>query len=163
MHRSVIICAVSAGLVLQGCSSRPRQFTPALAAPQPGQAAFDQQAFDATHATCQQLYVAGKLNQDGRVGSAGMGVAAGAATMAAGAGAASAAGLAGGMAIASATVILIPFAIVGGAFGMAKIKRSKKEAAIQRAMAGCLKERGYNVLGWMKSDKEKAKATTVVS
>ncbi len=159
----ILFVAVGASLMLGGCSSRPREFSPALAAPPPGQAAFNQQAFDATYATCQQLLVAGKLNQDGRVGSAGAGVAAGAATMAAGGAAASAAGLAGGMAIASATVILIPFAIVGGAFGMAKIKRAKKETAIQRAMSGCLKDRGYEVLGWMKSDMKAAKTVAVVN
>jgi hypothetical protein len=153
MKRNLLAVAACAGLLVQGCSSRPREFVPALAAPPPGQAAFDQKAFDATYAECQQLYVAGKLNQDGRVGSVGGGVAAGAATMAAGAAGASAAGLAGGIAIASATVILIPLAMVGGAIGMAKRKRAKKETAIQRAMTGCLKDRGYGVIGWMKPNK----------
>jgi hypothetical protein len=33
---------------------------------------------------------------------------------------------------------------------MAKIKRHKKEVAIQRAMAGCLRERRYEVASWQK-------------
>jgi hypothetical protein len=50
----------------------------------------------------------------------------------------------------------MPVAIVGGAFGMARIKRHKKEAAIQRVMAGCLHDRGYDVASWAKAPKVKA-------
>jgi hypothetical protein len=63
------------------------------------------------------------------------------------------------MAIASATVVLLPVALIGGAFGMSRIKRGKKERAIQAAMTGCLAERGYTVAGWTKAPKaEKAVA-----
>ncbi len=143
MKRNLLAAAACAGLLVQGCSSRPREFTPMLAV-----ASATPAAFESARAECNNLLIAGKLDQNGRVASAGVGVATGAATMAVGAGAASAAGLAGGMAIASATVVLIPFAIVGGAIGMAKRKRAKKEKAIQTAMAGCLKERGYEVTAW---------------
>ncbi len=134
---------LAASLILSGCSSKPRAYSPILAA-----APSDQQAFDQATVDCGALLVAGKLDQNGRLASAGVGVAAGAATMAAGAGAATAAGLAGGMAIASATVVLIPFAMIGGAVGMAKIKRANKERAIQTAMTGCLRDRGLTVVDW---------------
>jgi len=39
---------------------------------------------------------------------------------------------------------------------MARIKRHKKEAAIQRVMAGCLHDRGYEVASWTKAPKVKA-------
>ena len=163
MQKFVCVFAAAA-VAVSGCSSRPREFTPSLAAAQT-----DQAAFDKDYAECSDLLVAGKLDGNGRLGSAGVGVAAGAATMGAGAAAATSAGLYTGAAIASATVILIPFVALGGAWGMAKIKRGKKEKAIQTAMAGCLTERGHTIVGWqntgkkMKVDpmaKKRAKATT---
>jgi hypothetical protein len=36
---------------------------------------------------------------------------------------------------------------------MAKSKKNKKEKAIQQAMAGCLTERGYPVVGWEPASK----------
>jgi len=44
---------------------------------------------------------------------------------------------------------------------MAKVKRAKKEKAIKIALAGCLKERGYDVTGWerlSKADAARARA-----
>jgi hypothetical protein len=93
--------------------------------------------------------VAGKLDQDGRSGSLGAGAAAGAATAAVGAGTAAVIGPSmGALAAASATVVLLPFAVIGGAWGMAKMKRAKKEASIKKAISGCLQERGYSVADW---------------
>jgi hypothetical protein len=93
--------------------------------------------------------VAGKLNQEGRAGSLGAGAAAGATTAAVGAGTVAAIGPSmGALAAASATVVLLPFAVVGGAWGMAKMKRAKKEEAIKKAISGCLQERGYSVASW---------------
>ena len=132
-----------ASLLLAGCSSRPREFTPTVSA-----LSTDRQAFDAAYATCQDLFVAGRLDQYGRSSSLGAGAAAGATTAAVGAGTAAAIGGYGGLAAASATIVLLPFAIVGGAWGMAKMKRAKKEKAVQAAMTGCLKERGYDISGW---------------
>ena len=54
-----------------------------------------------------------------------------------------------------ATLVLMPVAIIGGAVGMAKIKRHKKEMVIQRAMSGCLRERGYEVVSWHKASPHK--------
>ena len=145
MKSRVAFGVLIACLTLPACSSRPREFTPMLAAPAASQA-----EFDAAYATCQQLFVAGKLDSSGRSSSVGAGAAAGAATAAAGGTAAAAAGGYAGLAAASATVVLLPVAILGGAWGMAKMKRAKKERAIKRAMEGCLQERGYQVAGWSK-------------
>lgn len=112
--------------------------------------AADQAEFEAAYATCQQLFVAGKLDSSGRSASVGAGAAAGAATAAAGGTAAAAAGGYAGLAAASATVVLLPVAILGGAWGMSRMKRAKKERAIKTAMEGCLQERGYQVAGWSK-------------
>lgn len=144
MRKSVFAVTATA-LILAGCSSRPREFTPTLAV------AADQAQFDAAYAQCQQLLVAGKLDSSGRSGSAGAGAAAGAATAAAGGTAAAAAGGYVGLAAASATIVLLPFAILGGAWGMSRMKRAKKEAAIKAAMTGCLAERGYQVAGWTRA------------
>ena len=121
----------------------------------------DQSAFDQAYAECSQLFVAGKLDHSGRLASAGAGVAAGGtAAVAGGATAAAVAGY-GGLAVASATIVLLPFVAIGGAIGMAKMKRTKKEKAIKSAMAGCLKERGYAVDGWTRLSKaDIAKAAT---
>lgn len=140
---SLIVC-----LTLQACSSRPREFAPALASP-----AASQSEFDTVYATCRQLLVAGKLDSSGRVGSAGAGAAAGAATAVAGGAAASSMVPAVGAALASATLVLLPFVALGGAWGMSRMKRAKKERTIKTAMAGCLEQRGYAVTGWTKLSK----------
>lgn len=133
-------------LTLQACSSRPRNFEPTLASPPARQA-----DFDAAYATCRQLLVAGKLNSSGRSGSLGAGAGAGAGTAALGGTAAAMAGGWGGVALASATVVLLPFAVVGGAWGMSRMKRARKERAIKTAMEGCLQDRGFHVAGWSKA------------
>jgi hypothetical protein len=148
--RSIYLFAAGLCLALEGCSSRPREFTPRL-----GIAPDDGSKFTAAVADCKQLYVSGKLDSNGRLGSGGAGAAAGGAVMAGGSAAAAGAGLYGGMAVMSATLLLMPVAIVGGAVGMAKIKRRHKEKAIQTAMAGCLRERGYEVAAWDRAPKLK--------
>lgn len=145
MRSRVAVGALIASLILQGCSSRPREFTPTLATPAASQA-----EFDSAYATCQQLFVDGKLDATGRAGSAGVGVAAGATTAVVGSTAATAIGGYAGLAAASATIVLLPFAILGGAWGMSRAKRANKERAIKTAMEGCLLERGYQVAGWSK-------------
>jgi hypothetical protein len=151
MHRTVLIATATASLLVQGCSSRPRAFNPTL-----GIATADAAGFDQAYATCTELMVAGKLDKQGRSGSLGGGAAVGATTMAVGAGAATAMGGWAGVAAASATVVLLPFAVVGGAWGMAKMKRAKKEAAIKEVIGGCLQERGYSVAGWERAPKAPA-------
>jgi len=162
MKSRFLFCALVVAVTLPGCSSRPREFAPRLAAP-PVSAA----EFDATYAECSQLLVAGKLDRNGRVGSGAAGAAAGGALAVAGGAAASSAGLYAGAAVASATIVLIPFVALGGAFGMAKMKRAKKENAIKAAMTGCLKERGHEVASWEKVAKKarspRAKAAPVAT
>ena len=153
-----LLYAGAAALLLASCSSRPREFTPTVAA-----LSNDRQAFDASYATCQQLFVAGKLDQNGRSSSLGGGAAAGATTAAVGAGTAAAIGGYGGLAAASATIVLLPFAIVGGAWGMAKMKRAKKEKAIKAAMTGCLQERGYEVSGWVRAGNKRGASAAVAA
>jgi hypothetical protein len=148
MNTRALACTLAIAVTLQGCSSRPREFNPTLAVP-----AESQSDFDAAYATCRQLLVEGKLDASGRSGSAGAGAAAGATTAVAGGALASAGGYAG-LAAASATIVLLPFAIVGGAWGMAKMKRAKKEHAIKAAMTGCLQERGYQIASWTKAEKK---------
>lgn len=138
--------ALAAILLLEACSSRPRQFDAQLAVPAADQAGF-QAAFD----SCKQLLVDGKLDSNGRLASGAVGAAAGATTLAVGGAAATSAGLYAGAAVASATLVLIPFVALGGAWGMAKAKRSRKEKAIQTAMSGCLRDRGYEVASWTRA------------
>ena len=149
LTKKIALSALIACMSLQACSSKPREFTPALAA-----APASQTQFDEDYATCQQLLVAGKLDANGRVASAGAGAAAGVATAAAGGTAAVAAGGYAGLAAVGATVVLLPFAILGGAWWMSKMKRAKKEEVIKAAMGGCLQERGYQVASWSKGGKK---------
>lgn len=142
------LMVIAGAVALSACSSRPREFTPILPA------ATNQANFEATYATCQQLLVDGKLDSSGRAASAGAGAAAGAATAAVGGTAAAATAGYAGMAAAAATVVLLPFAVLGGAWGMSRMKRAKKERAIKMAMEGCLLERGYLVAGWSRGLKK---------
>ncbi len=146
MKSNVILCALICCLTLQACSSKPREFTPTLAAP-----AASQSDFDTALAACRQLLVEGKLDSSGRGASGAAGAAAGATTAAVGGATAATVGGYAGLAAASATIVLLPFAIVGGAWGMSKMKRAKKERGIKTALSGCLHERGYEVAGWSKA------------
>ena len=147
MKNRFIIVLVGAGVLLQACSSRPRAFEPSLAS-----APADQQRFAADYGTCERLLVEGKLDSEGRLASAATGAGAVAALGTAGGLAATSAGFYAGAGIASLTVVALPFVAIGGAWGMAKAKRKKKEAAIQRVMAGCLQDRGYEVTAWTRAD-----------
>ena len=95
-------------------------------------------------------------NANGRTASGAVGVAAGAGTAIAGTTAATAVGGYAGLAAASATIVLIPFAILGGAWGMARMKRAQKEKAIKTALEGRLQENGYEVADWAKAVKKPA-------
>lgn len=143
-------------LSLEACSSRPREFTPQLAIVP---AAHPQ--FDAAYAECRELLVSGKLDANGRSASVAAGAGAGAGTAAVGGAAAVAAGGWGGVALASATIVLLPFAVVGGAWGMSRMKRTRKERAIRTALQGCLRERGYEVAGWTRAPKKQLPPHTI--
>ena len=156
MQSRFTVAAIAACLLLQACSSRPREFTPTLAPSGIQAAAGSQSEFEAAYAQCQEHFVAGKLDSSGRLGSAAAGVGAGATTAVVGTSAAVATASYAGMAVVAATVVLLPFAVLGGAWGMSKMKRAKKERAIKTAMEGCLEERGYRVAGWSKGVKKPA-------
>ncbi|MDB5671981.1 MAG: hypothetical protein JWO25_2940, partial [Alphaproteobacteria bacterium] len=79
MISRAILWLVLGSVAVGGCSSRPREFTPALAAPASSPA-----EFDAAYATCQRLFLAGKLNSTARGGSAAAGAGAGLGTAAVG-------------------------------------------------------------------------------
>src|SRR6185503_19907547 len=113
MQNRWVALALVGCLSLEACSSRPREFEPTLATPSANQA-----EFDSAYATCRQLLVAGKLDSSGRSGSLGASAGAGAGTAAVGGTAAAVAGRWGGVALASATVVLLPFALVARARGM---------------------------------------------
>jgi hypothetical protein len=147
-RNQIIASALVLCLSLEACSSRPREFTPQLAI-----APAAQSQFDAAYTQCRELLVTGKLDANGRSSSVAAGAGAGAGTAAVGGAAAAAAGGWGGVALASATIVLLPFAVVGGAWGMSRMKRTRKERAIKTALQGCLKERGYEVAGWEKAPK----------
>lgn len=149
---------IAAAFMLNACSSKPREFYPILSPASAGQAGFEE-----AYATCQQLFVTGKLDSSGRLASAGAGAAAGAAVTAGGAAAASSAGIVAGAGIASATVVLIPFVALGSAFWLAKSKQKKKERAIQTAMNGCLHEKGYEIAGWERVRKSPAARKDIAS
>lgn len=153
MNHRILAAAAAGAVLLQGCSSRPRQFAPTLAAPQSGQGTFDQAAFDRAYADCTSLLGAGKLDQNGRLASAAGGAAASGAAMAVGTATGAAVAGYSGLAVVAATVVLLPFAAVGGAIGMSKMKRAKKEKAIKAKMTGCLADRGYQVSNWVKAKK----------
>ena len=151
--RALTVTVVIWALSLQACSSRPREFSPALAT-----VPADQSSFQAAFSECRQLLADGKLDTHGHLASGGAGAAAGVTTAAVGGTAAAVAGGWTGLAVASATIVLLPFAAVGGAWRMAKSKKNKKEKAIQQAMAGCLTERGYPVIGWEPAPKKRSSA-----
>jgi hypothetical protein len=145
---------VGASLLLSACSSRPRPFAPVLAVPPA-----DQRAFDLAQVRCADLLVKGKLDKDGRLASAGVGAATGAGVAAGGVALATATVPAAGLALLSATVVLLPFAVLGGAFGMARAKRAAKEKAVKQAMAGCLRDQGFDVSSWSRMSKAEFEAT----
>lgn len=151
MKAHIIATVVTAALSLQACSSRPREFSPVLSA-----APADSAAFEAAQADCRRQLADGKLTADGRLSSGGAGLAAGAATGAAGTAVASGAAGWGGLAVMGATILLAPFAIAGGAWGVAKSNKLKKEKAVQAAAAECLGRQGFTVTGWERASSRKS-------
>jgi hypothetical protein len=135
--------ALVAVVALVGCSSRPREFTPTLAAP-----AADQAAYLATYESCRIAAASGKRS----IGtSANAGATATMATAAAGTAAATTAGGYAGLAVLGATVVALPVVGVLGAWGMAKKKKLKKEGKVKDNTAACLGENGYQVAGWQQA------------
>lgn len=145
-----------AALLVAGCSSRPREFTPTLSASAP-----DRLAFDVAYEKCRTAVIAGKAGSRGTAASAGGGAAAGAATAAAGTAAATTAGGYTGLAVLGATVVALPIVAVAGAWGLAKNKKRKKEHRIKAETAACLQENGFTVTAWQAAPKDVSKARAV--
>lgn len=160
--RSRFVLLVAAGAVLlSGCSSRPRSFAPVLAA-----APADRAAYDAQLQMCRER-LAARMDRSGRLASAAVGTAVGvgagyAAGAATAAGTASSFGAAAGAAAAAALTVL-PIAGLAGAWGISKIKKTKKERAIKDAFAECLHEGGYSVDKWRVMSKREVRALAAKS
>lgn len=150
------ILAITAGAVLvAGCSSKPRNFAPVLTA-----APADEQAYESRWLACRDEVRVTTKNGSERGVSAVGGVAAGAGGAAA-VGAATAgtyAGYAAAGAAIGATIIAAPLALVGGAWGISKIKKTKKEKRIKAATADCLAKAGYSVDKWRVMKKSEVRA-----
>lgn len=160
MRRNAAFTTLAAVLVCSGCSSRPRSFAPQLAAPPA-----DQQGFDAAWKRCRADVAARTDQRSGRLSSATVGAATGVGASAA-VGVATAGTYAtygGAAAAAGATIIAMPIALIGGAWGVSKIKKNKKEKAIKLATAKCMKAAGYDVSDWRVLSKKEARAIDVAS
>lgn len=138
------ICAAAA-VLMSGCSSRPRNFAPVL-----GAAPTDVQAYEARWLACRDEAMTASGRGSGRLASAAGGAVAGAGgvTAVSAVTASSYATMGGAMAALGAIVLAAPVAALGGAWGISKIKKAKKERAIKTATAACLASAGYTVEKW---------------
>lgn len=161
MPKKYVLAVMAGAVLLSGCSSRPRNFAPVLAA-----APADQRAYDAQLQTCRER-LAARMDRSGRLASAAVGTAVGVGAGYA-AGAATAAGSAGTMgaaagAAAAAAITVLPIAGLAGAWAISKIKKTNKERAIKTAMAECLAEGGYSVDRWRVMSKREVRAIAAAS
>ena len=147
------ICAVA----LSGCSSRPRNFAPILAAPPA-----DSKAYEAHWLECREAVAAATSKGSGRLASAG-----GAAVAGAGAGLAAGAATSGATfasygaaaaAAGAAMIAAVPVFGLAGAWGISKIKKTKKERTIKSATADCMATNGYSVERWRVMPKREVQA-----
>lgn len=154
MKGHALLWAAAGAVTLAGCSSKPRNFAPVMAAPPA-----DASAYEAQWLSCREQVAATAKQGSGRLASAAGGAAAGVGgAVAVGTSAGASAGMVGAMAAATATVILAPIAIVGGAWGVSKIKKTKKEKAIKAATADCMAQAGYAVDKWRVMSKQEVRA-----
>lgn len=147
-----ITMPVIAAILISGCSTRARDFSPTLTAP-----AADEVAFGQMKATCSIL-----ARQGVKSGfkDAALLTGAGAAGALGGAAAATATGAVGfgmsGAAAGAATAGLLAIPL-GIGFGVSRLIRSGKERRLKRAMSDCLVENGYSVASWSVERKSKVK------
>lgn len=160
MRRHAAFVLFAGSLAFSACSSRPRSFAPQLAA-----APSDPQRFDAAWKQCRADVAARTDQRSGRIASAAVGAATGAgATAAVGAAAAGTYATYGGaFAALGATMIAAPIGLIGGAWGISKIKKNKKEKAIKLATTECIKAAGYDVADWRVMSKKEARALDAAS
>ena len=146
------ICAITLG----GCSSRPRNFAPVLAGPPADAGAYEKHWLE-----CRERVAAAIGKGSGRLTSAGGGAVAGAGAGLAASAAASGAtyGTVGAAAAAGAMMIAtVPVFGLAGAWGISKIKKSKKERRIKAATAECMASHGYSVEKWRVMSKREVRA-----
>ena len=150
------ICAIA----LSGCSSRPRNFAPVLAAPPA-----DAQTYEKHWLDCREQVAAATGKGSGRLASAGGGAVAGAGAGLAASAATSGATFAtyGAAATAGAMMIAtVPVFGLAGAWGISKIKKSKKERRIKAATAECMARNGYSVDKWRVMSKREVRVLDAV-
>lgn len=155
MKRNGLLLFAAATLGVAGCSSKPRNFAPVLNA-----APSNMQQYQAQWLACREEVTESAKSGSGRATSAAGGIVAGAGGAAA-VGAATAgtyATIGGAMAALGATIIAAPIAAIGGAWGISKVKKSKKERAIKSATAECLAKSGYAVEGWRVMSKREVRS-----
>ena len=143
MIRTPLLTVAAAALVLSGCSTRPREFSAALAAP-----IAERETYRQTFADCRAMVRAGH-SRDFKA-TAATALATGAGTV----GSAMAmvgAGVVGpftaGAGAVAATAALPVVGVLAG-FGVSRAIRSGKERKYKRAMGTCLDEYGYTVASW---------------
>lgn len=138
-----IIIPVIAEMLITGCSTRARNFSPTLVAP-----ASDEVAFQHTIETCRML---ARQGVKGGFKDAALLTGASAAGAVGGAAAITASGAVGigmsGAAAGAATAGLLAIPL-GIGFGVSRLIRSGKERRLKRAMGDCLVENGYSVANW---------------
>jgi hypothetical protein len=143
-----LAAALAGAVLLAGCSTAPRAFTPTLAAAPSGPGL---EQFDADLADCNAQVASGR--RSGFAGGRGSSVAAGTAVglgagLATGASAAAGggmmAGAAGAAGLAAGFLVAAPIAMVA----VSRSVRVRKEREIQAATTLCLEERGYVVTDW---------------
>ena len=139
-----------------GCSSRPRNFAPVLAA-----APADARAYEKHWLECREQVAAATGKGSGRLASAGGGAVAGAGAGLAASAATSGAtyGTIGAAATAGAMMIAaVPVFGLAGAWGISKIKKTKNERRIKSATAECMASHGYSVEKWRVMSKREVRA-----
>lgn len=137
MHRETLIALALTSVLVSGCSTTPRAFTPQLAAA-PADSAIYQQVLADCHLASASL--GGKRYATK--------VATGAGTAAVGGATASGAAWGASAAVAGAALVAVP--VLGVVWGISRIERGKKEARIKSAEEDCLAQQGYTVAGWQR-------------
>lgn len=140
-----ISALLAAGMLVSGCSTRPRNFTASLSAP-----VADRTMFENDFRRCQALVRQG--HRSNFKGAAATALVTGVSTLGTGVAMAGTGmvGLttSGGAAAAASAAMPVVGILVG--FGISRAIRSGKERRFKRAMDSCLGEYGYRVEHWAK-------------
>ena len=152
MHYRKTIATLAILSILSGCSTRPRNFAPQIAAPVGGMA-----SLEADYRTCATLVAQGRTadfkGAAAMVGATGAGALGGAAVSMA---SVSALGFTGAGMVASAA---IPGIGLLAGFGVSRMIRSGNERKVKRRMESCLTEFGYTVGDWTRIGRRDDAAT----